>query len=122
MVTKLIRKTIVAMHERENVPIKDIARCFGLPERSVRAIIFKRVTTKYCLNCGKELTIIEGHRPREFCSKECYSEWRKKNSSCPTAVHICQYCGKTFIDPYHVDAKYCSRECYSKARLAKKTR
>lgn len=112
---KLTQSLFVQLYTNEGWTIKQIADQFLVKERTVAAVVEKREPTAHCLCCGKELEQSPGHRQKEFCSPKCYRRWRKEHSLVSTSHHICQWCKKKFIDPYHVDAKYCSEECRNNA-------
>lgn len=80
----------------------------------VMAVVFD------CDNCNVETELPErryNESGNNFCSRECYNEFRKQN----TAVECeCNYCGGTFEKPQSVvnrgGGKYCSRECKDKSQ------
>ena len=108
---KLNKQLMVELYTNQKWSIKEISEFMHLPERSVIAVVEPRETTSYCRCCGKELIQTTGHRQKEFCSSTCYKKWRRSNVLNSTAKHVCQYCGKEFTDPFHLNAKFCSREC-----------
>lgn len=112
---KLTQSLFIQLYIKEGWTIKQIADQFRVKERTVAAVVEKREPTAYCLCCGKELEQSPGHRQKEFCSPKCYRKWRKEHSLVSTSHHICQWCGKEFVDPYHIDAKYCCEECRNKS-------
>lgn len=110
-ITNLLNQTIFELYKNYGWSIKEIAGQFKIKERTIISIVEKRETTNRCLCCGKEITQTPGHRKKEFCSSCCYRKWRRENVLNSSAKHVCQWCGKDFIDPYHLNAKYCSRKC-----------
>ena len=114
-VSKLIQRMFIELYKTHGWTIKQIADQFGCKERTVIAIVEKREQTTKCLYCGKELEQTPGHRQKEFCSPKCYKKWRKEHALNTTSKHVCQWCGKEFIDPYHLNAKYCCQECRDNA-------
>lgn len=62
-----------------------------------------------CNNCKKEFIIKAYHRKRKYCSKDCYLNFRKKN----TTTIKCKVCNKNFniISSRKGKAKYCSQKC-----------
>ena len=116
--SKLDKKTkelFIELYTNHGWTIKEIAGQFQIKERSVIAVVEKREPTNTCLFCGKEIEQTPGHRQKEFCSQSCYRKWRKIHALSSSARHICQWCGKEFIDPDHINAKYCCEECRNKA-------
>lgn len=116
---KWMKELILKFYIDAGWSIKEIADYLNLKERTVIAVVAKRPHTNVCLCCGKQLEQIEGHRQKEFCSPKRYRKWRRENVLTSTAKHICQWCGKEFLDPYHLDAKYCSKECRNKSYIKK---
>lgn len=112
---KFMREMLIDLYKNHGWTIQGLAKHFKAKERTITAIVEKREQTTHCLCCGKKLEQTPGHRQKEFCSPACYRKWRKLNVFSSTAKHKCQWCGKEFIDPYHLDAKYCSRACRDKA-------
>jgi len=110
-IDKLTQSLFIKLYKDEKWTIKQIADQFQVKERTVIGVVEKRKPTGYCLCCGKEVEQTPGHRQKEFCSTSCYRKWRKGHALTSTSRHVCQWCGKEYIDPYHIDAKYCSQEC-----------
>ena len=114
-IQKYMRQMFIILYKEHEWTIEMIAKQFRVKERTVAAIVEKREQTSHCLCCGKDLIQTPGHRQKEFCSPACYRKWRKAHVFSSTAKHVCQLCGKEFIDPYHLSAKYCSKLCRDKA-------
>ena len=76
-----------------------------------------------CKQCGKQIRLIRGRKPRKFCSDRCRQEWW--NSHMHEVKHrevyqyICQHCGKPFSAYGNKNRKYCSRACYIADRYGK---
>ena len=71
-----------------------------------------------CWNCGRDIVTTKSDE-RHFCSRECQSLWRRKESE-KKRTRICQWCGKEFVmSPPSGKANkgevqeglFCSREC-----------
>ena len=77
----------------------------------------------HCLNCGCEIVIIKGHRPKKFCSDQCRMAWwnSHKDNVNKKAVYslVCKYCGAAFEAYGAKNRKYCSRRCYYMGRYGK---
>ena len=110
-ISKLLQQTFIELYRIQGWTPKQIADQFNVKERTVISVVEKREPTGFCLCCGKELEQTSGHRQKEFCSPKCYKKWRKEHVISSTAKHICLWCGKEFVDPFHINAKYCSEEC-----------
>ena len=78
------------------------------------------IAESHCKNCGKPITIIPGHRPRQFCSDNCRMSWwavnRDKLNKKAWYDLVCNYCGKEFRSYGDAKQKYCCRKCYDDAR------
>lgn len=66
-----------------------------------------------CKNCGKKFTIYKSMSNQQYCSHECYIEYKNNHSAKQTKT--CKYCNKEFTT-YHKDQIYCSYDCSSMAQ------
>ena len=64
--------------------------------------------TIVCLQCGQSVSF-PGNRPRSFCSRMCYFQWRAEHRTVQ-----CVTCGKPFQRGERSN-RYCSHDCYAKA-------
>ena len=72
-----------------------------------------------CLECGKKLVHIEGHRRKKYCSDKCRHSYNKKfgNNNVNMSYETeCAYCHKKFKTYKSLKKKYCSWDCYLKGR------
>ena len=77
-------------------------------------------TMNVCPQCGGQLPISVGHKPRRFCSDQCRSRYwaqhqaqiRRKSA----VVSICAACGTHFSDYAKKARKYCCHACYITGR------
>ncbi len=77
----------------------------------------KKLIKRSCKFCKKGFWIYPSqlkYRPAEFCSKKCFSAYRRKRRE-----RICKICSKKFDGRYsnirYGYAKYCSKKCMGKA-------
>lgn len=73
----------------------------------------------YCLECGKKLVHIEGHRRKKYCSDKCRHSYNRKHGNNNVNVSYeteCEYCHKKFKTYKSLKKKYCSWDCYLKGR------
>ena len=69
-----------------------------------------------CKGCNKPYRAkpSEIHRGKgNFCSRQCYFEWRKKNR-----MIVCEKCGISF-ERHNAKRRYCSRACFDQANKDK---
>ena len=72
-----------------------------------------------CLECGKKLVHIEGHRRKKYCSDKRRHSYNKKfgNNNVNMSYETeCAYCHKKFKTYKSLKKKYCSWDCYLKGR------
>lgn len=77
-------------------------------------------TMNVCPQCGGQLPISVGRKPRRFCSDQCRSHYwtehqaqiRRKSA----VVSICAACGTHFSDYAKKARKYCCHACYITGR------
>ncbi len=77
----------------------------------------------YCLECGKKLVHIEGHRRKKYCSDKCRHSYNRKFGKNNVNVSYeteCAYCHKKFKTYKSLKKKYCSWDCYLKGRYGGK--
>lgn len=74
----------------DGISVSEIARTIGLPRTTVQSFVCKEKTVASrkksmqrdtCKNCGESIRVLEGHRPREFCSDYCrLRHWRSQRN------------------------------------------
>jgi len=72
------------------------------------------VTTKYCLNCNKQLIDRSFNQVKKFCNYYCKKNFtlaKRRKDRIKNIKKKCAYCGKTFIQKFIQEVKYCSRHC-----------
>lgn len=74
----------------------------------------------YCKNCQDPI-IVKYNRDRnnQFCSRECYNQYRRKGKPIKinlTGHHICLKCEKVFIPTRNTKGMYCSYACSNGAK------
>ena len=122
-------KKKVADYQKQGLGYRRIAALTGISENTLKAWIQRHPMESdpsfsppdgYCKNCGKPITIIPGHRPRQFCSDDCRMSWwavnRDKLNKKAWYDLVCHYCGKEFRSYGDAKQKYCCRKCYDDAR------
>ena len=112
--------------QKAGLGYRKIALITGINEYTVRGWVRRHPIVKEddnpnkCKNCGKPITIIPGHRPRQFCSDDCRMAWwavnRDKLNKKAWYDLVCHYCGKEFRSYGDAKQKYCCRKCYDDAR------
>ena len=123
----LEEKTQVIKLKKQGLGYRKISLLTGINENTVKSYLRKldedTVSAKnvgICKNCGKPITIIPGHRPRQFCSDDCRMSWwavnRDKLKKKAWYDLVCNYCGKEFRSYGDAKQKYCCRKCYDDAR------
>ena len=72
--------------------------------------------TKKCKQCLKIFSISPSEmKSKFFCSKECYSKWRKRQTE--RTELVCAYCKKHFkrskkrVEQYNYKKHFCSKKC-----------
>ena len=72
------------------------------------------MTTKYCLNCNKQLIDHSFNQVKKFCNYYCKKNFtlaKRRKDRIKNIKKKCAYCGKTFIQKFIQEVKYCSRKC-----------
>ena len=103
-----------------------IAQTLTLPVNTVKSFcqrnpvhyisIVTEPTRNICPQCGGQLLISVGRKPRRFCSDQCRANyWTKHQAQIvrkSAVVSICAACGTHFSDYAKRARKYCCHACY----------
>lgn len=99
----LSENTIKTFCRRNNLKAEDIANAIGLKEG-------------VCECCGKPTVMLEGKKPKRFCSSSCRNKWWNSNlDKVNKKAHYeftCIRCHKPFTAYGNKERKYCCHECY----------
>lgn len=94
----LSENTIKTFCRRNNLKAEDIANAIG-PQKGV------------CECCGKPTVMIEGKKPKRFCSSSCRNKWWNSNlDKVNKKAHyefVCVRCHKPFTAYGNKERKYC---------------
>lgn len=89
-------------------------------------ILHKEPTKGICKNCGKEFDLNYATEKRDFCSRDCYWEYRRKHANdeflnvfkarkeSTREVRKCEMCGNEFEVYKKTKKRFCSDECRKK--------
>lgn len=73
-------------------------------------------TRSVCPQCGGQLPISAGRKPRRFCSDQCRAHyWTEHQAQIvrkSAVVSVCAACGTHFSDYAKKARKYCCHACY----------
>lgn len=119
----LYHKRCVGCNKEFDTHVKNTVYCSAACASRCRAEKMRAENTKICKWCGREYYTDHPKR-RSYCSKGCYSEYRKASFSKKEVVRIqynrtCDFCGDEFTTSIKVK-KYCSAACCSDAGKLKK--
>lgn len=94
--------------------VKTFSRRNNLKAEDILKAVRQREGTCEC--CGTIISIIEGRKPKRFCSSLCRNKWWNANldkvNRKANYEYVCAYCQKPFIAYGNKKRKYCSHECY----------
>jgi hypothetical protein len=111
-------KIAESMSISENT-IKSYCKRKNLAALTIKASDFN--ANAFCKNCGKNLEIMPGRKPRKFCSDSCRLKWWNHHTDLVanrTVNHmVCPCCGKDFNSYGTSKRKYCSHGCYIQDRF-----
>ena len=87
----------------------EIAKATGFKEGTLKSVISRAVSSRFCDSCGKALSGRQGR----FCSDACRYKWWKAHRDC--GDRVCPVCGRSF-KAADLRRTYCSRDCYHRSR------
>ena len=77
-------------------------------------------STRFCLQCGKEIPQLQHRKTKKFCSDRCRMIWWRQHSSLlrtpSKQTFICPVCHGSFSAYSSTKQKYCSRLCYARSK------
>lgn len=92
-------------------------------EKAQEPVKGNNAVSGFCRNCGMELSVKTGARPKLFCCEKCRRGWWKKNPDQAKKLAVyslrCGCCEIPFESYGNKTRKYCSHACYIRARFMK---
>ncbi len=129
-----VQKQKIAELKSQGKSYSQIANLLGISENTIKShcrrynlCSTRNVMTStnmgdLCLQCGRKLKHMEGHKKKKFCSDKCRMDWWNTNLKDVNRKAVyqfnCPICGRDFESYGNSRRIYCSRSCYGKARRA----